>query len=139
MCFTLLNCCFNKATLAPDPMQGKLHCSRPPPSCPSFPLAVFLRRHPLLPTAQTQTLAHLVNPAIHAPGDRLHTGQAIRPIPYSVNPGTFRANIRNASPPSYAFPSRSHTVNYSRARVKFTIGNRSSTPSSSSGNTSILL
>ena len=58
---------------------------------------------------------------------------------HSVNPGTFRANIRNASPPSYAFPSRSHTVNYSRARVKFTIGNRSSTPSSSSGNTSILL
>ena len=49
------------------------------------------------------------------------------------------ANIRNASPPSYTFPSGSHTVNYSRARVKFTIGNRSSTPSSSSGNTSILL
>jgi hypothetical protein len=75
---------------------------------------------------------------------RLHLATDYSPgKPYaqsnSVNPGTFRANIRNASPPSYAFPSGSHTVNYSRARVKFTIGNRSSTPSSSSGNTSILL
>ena len=73
-------------------------------------------------------------PAIHDPGDRLHTGQA-----NSVNPSTFRANIRNASPFSHAFPSGSHTVNYSRARAKSTIGNRSSTPSSSNGITSILL
>ena len=57
----------------------------------------------------------------------------------SVNPSAFRANIRNASPFSHAFPSGSHTAHYSRARAKSTIGNRSSTPSSSNGITSILL
>ena len=36
-------------------------------------------------------------------------------------------------------PSGSHTANYSRAHAKSTIGNRSSTPSSSNGITSILL